>query len=180
MVNVTQIDISTTLLGARSSLPFYITAKALNKLAHPDGEVAFTRAAGTHGIIHMIPTLSSCALDDILYVNEDRDVTRQIVQQAEKRGCKGLFITVDNTQVGRREKDLRARQRAASRDGEAWHPESITDMPIVLKGIQSVEDVLRAAEHGVAGVVLSNHGGRQLEFARSSLEVIAPGGKSKL
>ncbi|KAM0537528.1 hypothetical protein ACHAP0_006821 [Verticillium nonalfalfae] len=153
MVNVTQIDISTTLLGARSSLPFYITAKALNKLAHPDGE---------------------------LYVNEDRDVTRQIVQQAEKRGCKGLFITVDNTQVGRREKDLRARQRAASRDGEAWHPESITDMPIVLKGIQSVEDVLRAAEHGVAGVVLSNHGGRQLEFARSSLEVIAPGGKSKL
>ncbi|KAM0633234.1 hypothetical protein ACHAPW_003909 [Verticillium nonalfalfae] len=172
MVNVTQIDISTTLLGARSSLPFYITAKALNKLAHPDGEVAFTRAAGTHGIIHMIPTLSSCALDDIV-------------------------DALDNTQVGRREKDLRARQRAASRDGEAWHPEvyqgtstfldstlcwddSITDMPIVLKGIQSVEDVLRAAEHGVAGVVLSNHGGRQLEFARSSLEVIAPGGKSKL
>ncbi|CRK26298.1 hypothetical protein BN1708_014466, partial [Verticillium longisporum] len=166
-------------------------------------------AAGTHGIIHMIPTLSSCALDDIvdarrdedqvqwmqLYVNEDRDVTKQIVQQAEKRGCKGLFITVDNPQVGRREKDLRARQRAASRNGEAWHPEvyqgtstfldstlswddlpwfqSITDMPIVLKGIQSVEDVLQGTEHGVAGVVLSNHGGRQLEFARSSLEVLA-------
>ncbi|KAG7117952.1 Cytochrome b2 like protein [Verticillium longisporum] len=173
MVNVKQIDTSTTLLGTRSSLPFYITATALNKLAHPDGEVQWMQ----------------------LYVNEDRDVTKQIVQQAEKRGCKGLFITVDNPQVGRREKDLRARQRAASRNGEAWHPEvyqgtstfldstlswddlpwfqSITDMPIVLKGIQSVEDVLQGTEHGVAGVVLSNHGGRQLEFARSSLEVLA-------
>jgi L-lactate dehydrogenase (cytochrome) len=157
----------------------------------------------------MIPTLSSCSFDEIvdarrdenqvhwmqLYVNEDREVTKEIVQRAELRGCKGLFITVDNPQVGRREKDLRARQLEASQNGEEWHPEvyqgtstfldstlswddipwfkSITNMPIVLKGVQSVEDVLKAVEHGVAGVVLSNHGGRQLEFARSSLEVLA-------
>ena len=46
-------------------------------------------------------------------------------------------------------------------------------MPIILKGVQRVEDVLRAIEYGVAGVVLSNHGGRQLDFARSGIEVLA-------
>jgi L-lactate dehydrogenase (cytochrome) len=50
---------------------------------------------------------------------------------------------------------------------------SITGMPIVLKGIQRVEDVIRAIDCGVQGVVLSNHGGRQLEFSRSAVEVLA-------
>ena len=46
-------------------------------------------------------------------------------------------------------------------------------MPIVLKGVQRVEDVIRAIECGVHGVVLSNHGGRQLDFARSGIEVLS-------
>lgn len=50
---------------------------------------------------------------------------------------------------------------------------SITKMPIVLKGVQRVEDVLMAVEYGVAGVVLSNHGGRQLDTAPSGIEVLA-------
>jgi len=50
---------------------------------------------------------------------------------------------------------------------------SITKMPIILKGVQRVEDVIRAIEVGVQGVVLSNHGGRQLDFARSGIEVLS-------
>lgn len=50
---------------------------------------------------------------------------------------------------------------------------SVTKMPILLKGVQRVEDVIRAIETGVQGVVLSNHGGRQLDFARSGIEVLA-------
>lgn len=50
---------------------------------------------------------------------------------------------------------------------------SITKMPVLLKGVQRVEDVLKAIEAGVHGVVLSNHGGRQLDFARSGVEVLA-------
>lgn len=42
-----------------------------------------------------------------LYVNRDREITRKYVQHAEKRGVKGLFITVDAPQLGRREKDMR-------------------------------------------------------------------------
>ena len=65
LVNVKHIDTSTTLLGSPSRLPIYITATALGKLGHPDGEVVLTKAAGTRGIIQMIPTLASCSLEEM-------------------------------------------------------------------------------------------------------------------
>lgn len=213
LVDVEKVDFSTTMLGTPVSIPFYVTATALGKLGHVEGEVVLTRAAHKHRVIQMIPTLASCAFDDIvdaagpgqvqwlqLYVNKDRAITQRIVQHAEKRGCKGLFITVDAPQLGRREKDMRTKfteQGSNVQSGQAtdtsqgaaraissfidpslsWKDipwfQSITKMPIVLKGVQRVEDVLKAIEAGVQGVVLSNHGGRQLEFSRSAVEVLA-------
>lgn len=201
------------MLGTKVDIPVYITATALGKLGHPEGEVILTRAAHTHNVIQMIPTLASCSFDEIvdarrgdqvqwlqLYVNKDRKITKKIVQHAEQRGCKGLFITVDAPQLGRREKDMRSKftdPGSSVQDGQetdtsqgaaraissfidpalcwediAWF-RSITKMPIILKGVQCVEDVLKAVEFGVQGVVLSNHGGRQLDFARSAVEVLA-------
>lgn len=213
LVDVSTVDLSTTMLGTKVDAPFYITATALGKLGHPEGEVILTRAAHKHNIVQMIPTLASCSFDELvdarqgsqvqwlqLYVNKDRSITKKIVQEAERRGCKGLFITVDAPQLGRREKDMRLKftdtgsnvqkgQKTDTSQGAAraistfidpslswadipWF-QSITKMPIILKGVQRVEDVLRAAEAGVQGVVLSNHGGRQLDFARSGIEVLA-------
>lgn len=54
----------------------------------------------------------------------------------------------------------------------AWF-RSITNMPILIKGIQTPEDAVLAAKHGCQGVVLSNHGGRQLDFAPSAIEILA-------
>ena len=214
LVDVEHIDMSTTMLGTKCSIPFYVTATALGKLGHPEGEVVLTKAAHRHNVVQMIPTLASCSFDEIvdakqgdqvqwlqLYVNKDREITRKIVEHAEKRGCKGLFITVDAPQLGRREKDMRSkfsdpgsnvqgggddidRTQGAARaissfidPALSWKDipwfKSITRMPIVLKGVQCVEDVLRAVEAGCDGVVLSNHGGRQLETARSGIEVLA-------
>lgn len=201
------------MLGTKVDAPFYVTATALGKLGHPEGEVVLTRASRKHNVIQMIPTLASCSFDEImdaaagdqvqwmqLYVNQDRAITERIVKHAEKRGCKGLFITVDAPQLGRREKDMRSKftdqgtnvqsgQETDNSQGAAraissfidpslsWKDipwfQSITKMPIVLKGVQRVDDVLRAAEAGVQGVVLSNHGGRQLDFAPSAVEVLA-------
>ncbi|KAJ6631550.1 FMN-dependent dehydrogenase-domain-containing protein [Mycena sp. CBHHK59/15] len=64
--DVTSVDWSTTILGQKSSLPVYISATALGKLGHPDGELNLTRAAAKHGIIQMIPTLASCSFDEIV------------------------------------------------------------------------------------------------------------------
>ncbi|KAH0543715.1 hypothetical protein FGG08_002031 [Glutinoglossum americanum] len=215
LVDVENIDLSTTMLGTRVDIPFYATATALGKLGHPEGEVILTRAAKKHNVIQMIPTLASCSFDELvdarqgdqvqwlqLYVNKNRDITKRIVQHAENRGCKGLFITVDAPQLGRREKDMRSKfsdtgsdvqstsgdeidrsQGAARAISSFIDPSlswkdipwflSITNMPVILKGVQRVEDVIRAIEAGVHGVVLSNHGGRQLDFARSGIEILA-------
>lgn len=201
------------MLGSKVSLPFYVTATALGKLGHPEGEVVLTRASGKYNVIQMIPTLGSCSFDEIvdakqedqvqwlqLYVNQSRQITQRIIEHAEKRGCKGLFITVDAPQLGRREKDIRSKyeepgpeeQSGADNEGGqgtaravsgfidpalSWKDipwfKSVTKMPIILKGVQRVEDVILAAEAGVQRVVLSNHGGRQLDFARSGIEVLA-------
>lgn len=119
-----------------------------------------------------------------LYVNKDRNITRKIVEHAEKRGCKALFITVDAPQLGRREKDMRSkfedtgssvqsasggavdRSQGAARaissfidPSLSWKDipwfRSITNMKIVLKGVQRVEDIMKAIEYNVDGVVLS-------------------------
>jgi L-lactate dehydrogenase (cytochrome) len=120
LVNVREIDLSTTLLGVPSSLPLYFTATALGKLAHQDGEVAITRAAKKAGVAYMLPTLSSYTLEEMLgarvggqdlfaqlYVNPERSRTQEYVEKLEAAGVKALFITVDAPQLGRREKDMR-------------------------------------------------------------------------
>ncbi|KAF8829255.1 hypothetical protein HHX47_DHR3000950 [Lentinula edodes] len=189
------------------------SATALGKLGHPDGELNLTRAAGKHGVIQMVPTLASCSFDEILdaaqpdqplflqlYVNRDRSITKRYVQHAEARGVKGLFITVDAPQLGRREKDMRMKfvgddagakvqenmsgvkkdegvARAISSfidPSLSWKDipwfRGITKMPIILKGVSTPEDAILALEAGVQGIVLSNHGGRQLDTSRSGLE----------
>ncbi|KAF7792747.1 hypothetical protein EIP86_003845 [Pleurotus ostreatoroseus] len=212
--DVATVDWTTTILGHKSSLPVYISATALGKLGHPEGEITLTRAAAKHGVIQMIATLASCSFDDIidaqandqvfflqLYVNRDREITKKYVQHAEKRGVKGLFITVDAPQLGRREKDMRMKQVDDSAGAEvqkgqkvqkdqgvaraissfidpslSWKDipwfRSITKMPIILKGISTAEDAILAYESGVQGIVLSNHGGRQLDTCRSGIEIL--------
>lgn len=214
LVDVAEVDFSTTMLGTKVDAPFYVTATALGRLGHEDGEMVLTRSAAKHNVIQMIPTLASCSFDEIvdaatdkqtqwlqLYVNSDREITRGIIQHAEKRGIKGLFITVDAPQLGRREKDMRSKydEDAADVQGEnesgidrsqgaaraissfidpslSWKDlgwfKTVTSMPIILKGVQRGDDAVLAAKHGVQGIVISNHGGRQLEFARSSIEVL--------
>ncbi|CCH43739.1 Cytochrome b2, mitochondrial [Wickerhamomyces ciferrii] len=135
-----------------------------------------------------------------LYVNADRSITEKAVRHAEERGMKGLFITVDAPSLGRREKDMKMKFEADSSvqsdDDEvdrsqgaaraissfidpslSWKDigfiQSITKMPIVIKGVQRKEDVFLAIEHGLQGVVLSNHGGRQLDYTRAPVEVLA-------
>jgi L-lactate dehydrogenase (cytochrome) len=216
LIDVSNIDTSCTILGHPSSFPLYLSAVALQKLGHKDGELNWVRAAKEQNVIFMHPTLSSCSMEEVtdlarvegttlffqLYVNPNRVLCEEIVRKAEAQGCKALFITVDSPQLGRRERDMRnkagqgsvakvqAKQSASIKKDQgtsaaltsfmdpalkwediAWF-KSITKMDIMLKGVGSAEDVVLAKQHGVKGVVLSNHGGRQLDFARSGIEVL--------
>ncbi|KNE93007.1 hypothetical protein PSTG_13642 [Puccinia striiformis f. sp. tritici PST-78] len=212
LVNVSNIDYSTTILGTRTSIPLYITATALGKLGHPEGEKNLTIAAGSEDVIQMIPTLSSCDFNDLIdikrenqvqwyqvYVNSNRSKTEELIKNAELKGVKALFITVDAPQLGRREKDMRLkfedlgsniqdlnkdkidRSQGATRaissfidpslnwSDMAWL-KSITTLPIILKG--TWEDALLARDHNLQGIVISNHGGRQLDYSLSAIEIL--------
>ncbi|KAJ3324722.1 hypothetical protein HDV06_005980 [Boothiomyces sp. JEL0866] len=212
LVNVKNVDTSVTLLGTKSSLPIYITATALGKLGHPEGEVVLTRAAGTRGIIQMIPTLASCSIDELvgaklpnqvqwfqLYANPNKNLTIEIIKKAERLGVKALVLTIDAPQLGRREKDMRVKfendapdlqsnESLSRNEGAAraiahfidpslsWEDlkwiRGASKLPLVLKGIQCGEDAVLAAQAGIEAIVISNHGGRQLDTARSAIEVL--------
>merc|ERR1719191_405584 len=120
LVDVRDIDMTTDVLGIKSSLPLYFTATALAKLAHQDGETAIVKAAAKAGVAYMLPTLSSYTLEEMLgarspgqelfaqlYVNPERSRTQEYVEKLEGAGVRALFVTVDAPQLGRREKDMR-------------------------------------------------------------------------
>mmetsp|Transcript_20136 Transcript_20136/g.28089 ORF Transcript_20136/g.28089 Transcript_20136/m.28089 type:complete len:483 (-) Transcript_20136:424-1872(-) len=213
MVNVRDIDMSTTILGYPCAFPVMIAPTALAKLAHPDGEKCYCRGAGNMDIIQVVPTLGSLTVEEItavkkpgqthfmqLYVNTDRKKTASLVKRAEKCGCKALFVTVDAPQMGRREKDMRMKYvpQATNQEDEeqegnrgggtanylssfidpalAWSDipslNALSKMDIVIKGIQCAEDAVLAYKHGAKAIVVSNHGGRQLDYSRSAIETL--------
>ncbi|KAI9497418.1 hypothetical protein BDB00DRAFT_868456 [Zychaea mexicana] len=187
MVDVSKIDMTTTLLGAKVSMPLYISATSFCKLAHPDGEKEIVNAR-----VHSDPPQWLQ-----LYINTDRKATRKMIQQAESKGIQGLFITVDRAVVGPRGKSSNDKALLKQNRDEmssvvhrergsdlgtfvdpsmnwsdiAWF-RSFTKMPIILKGIQRSEDAVLAYKYGCRGIVLSNHGGRQLDFSPSPIEIL--------
>lgn len=131
-----------------------------------------------------------------LYFKDDS--LRAVVDTLVPLGMKAVFVTVDTPELGRREKDMLYRKKLENRqsgsddDGSddlnssvvygddtavTWKDitkiQKWTDLPIAVKGVQCAEDVVLAAERGVKAVVISNHGGRQLDFSRAPVEVLA-------
>ncbi|MFI7426750.1 alpha-hydroxy acid oxidase [Micromonospora sp. NPDC049836] len=131
-----------------------------------------------------------------LYPQPDLDFTASVVRRAEAAGCTALVVTVDSPVFGRRERDLRhgfvdlppglvcenmrdasGRVRAIGMDAGldwariAWLRE-VTTLPILLKGVLHPADAALAVAHGVDGVLVSNHGGRQLDGALATLDAL--------
>jgi isopentenyl diphosphate isomerase/L-lactate dehydrogenase-like FMN-dependent dehydrogenase len=198
LVDVSACDLRTTVLGTPVSLPILIAPTAFHGLAHPEGECETARAAGKAGTLFMASTSSTRSLEDIaraasgplwfqLYVF-DRRGTEQLVSRATEVGYQALVLTVDAPRWGRKERTMRsgfrmpakanfavgeASQDALSLNWEAltWL-RSLTPLPLVLKGILTAEDALLAVEHGVNAIIVSNHGGRQLDGVAASIEAL--------
>jgi isopentenyl diphosphate isomerase/L-lactate dehydrogenase-like FMN-dependent dehydrogenase len=135
-----------------------------------------------------------------LYWSRDRGFTRDLVASAEEAGFRAIVLTVDFPVAGRRERDLRAEftlpddlpapnlpVTLARKDFHAalgdvvdttltWRDlewlRSNCSLPLVVKGVLTAEDALLAAEHGAAAVIVSNHGGRQLDGVPATLDVL--------
>ncbi|KAG9041595.1 Cytochrome b2, mitochondrial precursor, partial [Tulasnella sp. UAMH 9824] len=133
-----------------------------------------------------------------IYLDRNRKNSENLLRRVEKDGFKGIILTVDSAVPGKRERDMRAKgdfQAPATGgadtngtkgvaqaisgyqdpditwDDIAWI-RSITKLPLMIKGIQCVEDVEKAYKYGVKAVVLSNHGGRSLDFSPPPIDVL--------
>ena len=204
LVDVSNCDTHTTVLGTPVSMPILVAPMALHCLAHPEGECATAQGAGMAGTLMIASTTSTRNIEEIaqaatgplwfqLYVYPSLQVAEKLVQRAEAAGYRAIVLTVDLPRLGRREKDIRnnvtippspyfeANFVDVEKVGQAWVPltweslswlRSITSLPILVKGILTAEDALLAVEHGVDGIVVSNHGGRQLDTAIPSIEAL--------
>jgi isopentenyl diphosphate isomerase/L-lactate dehydrogenase-like FMN-dependent dehydrogenase len=199
LVDVSTCDMRTTLLGTPVNMPILIAPTAFHRLAHPDGECATVRGAGKAGALMVASTSSTRSLEDIakeaaiplwfqLYVS-GRKTTEKVVRRAAEAGYRALVLTVDSPRWGHKERSMRsgfsipvkanfteedAAETAVSLTWESltWL-RSLTSLPLVLKGILTAEDALLAVQHGVDGIVVSNHGGRQLDSVPASIEVLS-------
>jgi glycolate oxidase len=195
--DVSEIDASTTLFGHRMRIPVMLAPIGSLQDIIAEGGTAPTRAAAAFGTIHMLSSVAHPGLEAVarevdhpkffqLYVRGDADWVDEIIQRAVDNGFKGIALTVDRAHYSRRDRDVAkdhaptSRRNAAAsvfQERFAWKDvERIRgniDLPLMLKGIGTVEDALLAVEHGVDGVYVSNHGGRQLDHCAGSVGLVA-------
>jgi len=239
LVDVSQRDPSTTILGEPAALPLILAPVGLLGMQHGDGEIHACRAAQAAGIPFTQSTMSICSIEDIatavdrpfwfqLYVMKDRGFIKSLIERAIAAKCSALVLTVDLQVIGQRHADIKngmtvppewslgklidfatkpawvtgvlqgKRRTFGNLVGHLKGTDDITALgtwigtqfdttlnwkdvdwirsiwpgKLILKGILDIEDAEIAAKSGAQAIVVSNHGGRQLDGAPSSIEVL--------
>jgi L-lactate dehydrogenase (cytochrome) len=240
--DVAQIDLSTSILGTRIDLPFFLAPTGMSRLFHQDKELGVARAAGAYRTLYSLSTLGTTSIEDVaalgagpsmfqVYIFRDRGLTRELVERCRAAKFQALCLTVDTPLAGNRERDRVHGMTMPPRLtwGSAWsfathpawaagmllHPDfqlanvahrvdgigagtiglidyvnkqfdrSITwrdaawlaeqwGGPFAIKGLLRAEDARQAASIGATAVMLSNHGGRQLDSAAAPVSCVRP------
>jgi 4-hydroxymandelate oxidase len=191
---VGDVDLSTALLGTPVSLPVVASPTGKQRMFHPDGELATARAFGEAGALMVLSSGASDLVEPVataapgaprwlqLYLERDRSLTEAHVRRAEAAGFRALLLTVDLAPGGRPRLERPGAlpevptsavnpEPALSFDDLAWL-RSITALPIAVKGVLRGDDALLCVEAGAAAVVVSNHGGNQLDTAVTTVEAL--------
>ena len=241
LADVSNIDLSTTVLGQKIAFPLFLAATAMHKLYHHHGERATAKAAEKMDTMFGISTMATTSIEEIgkltngpklfqLYIHKDRGLTDNLIERCKKAGFNSMCLTVDTVVAGNRERDHRTgfstppRLTLGSLLSFAMHPQwslnylfgskfkleniihmtdkgssidkSIIDYineqfdpsmnwkdaeycvkkwggPFALKGVMSVEDAKRAIDIGCSAIMISNHGGRQLDGSRAPFDQLS-------
>ena len=241
LADVSNIDLSTTVLGQKIAFPLFLAATAMHKLYHHHGERATAKAAEKMDTMFGISTMATTSIEEIgkltngpklfqLYIHKDKGLTDNLIERCKKAGFNSMCLTVDTVVAGNRERDRRTgfstppKLTLGSLLSFALHPgwtinnlihekfklaniihmtekgtsidKSIIDYineqfdpsmnwkdaeycvkkwngPFALKGVMSVDDAKRAIDIGCTAVIISNHGGRQLDGSRAPFDQLA-------
>jgi isopentenyl diphosphate isomerase/L-lactate dehydrogenase-like FMN-dependent dehydrogenase len=200
-VDCTQCSTVTNIVGNPLDIPIYIAPAAMAKLAHPEGEAGIAAACSKWGALQIISKNASISPSDIvkagpdatfawqLYVLKDIKATEKILARIRTiPQIKFIVLTLDAPFPGKREADERFKmtEAVAGTPPKPWGTESAltwtktlewlctqTDLPIVLKGIQTYEDAYLATLFPcVKGIIVSNHGGRALDTTTTPVQVL--------
>lgn len=190
LVDVSARETAVTLLGKSRPHPFVVAPMAWQTLAHPGGEAEHLRGVAEARGIYVLSCWSSLPMSDVaraapeasrwfhLHLFTDRGLTKDLAEQAVDLGFEALVLTVDQPVAG---------YRYRTQTGHFARPESVilkgrkpeldatitwddvaelaasTPLPLLVKGVLDPADARLAVEAGVAGIVVSNHGARQLD-----------------
>ena len=197
--DVSDIDCTTTFMGQLIRMPVLLAPIGGIEAFDPEGAASSAKASEAFGVPHMLSSRCHPGLEETakaadnfrifqLYVRGDQDWVDDHVDRALKNGYQSFCLTVDSAHYSRRERDISSRyvKKWRARVGEegvryqstlSWdhvkhHKKKYPDYPLILKGIATAEDAQMALDHGVEGIYISNHGGRQLDFGRGSIDVL--------
>lgn len=193
--DVSRVNAGTSFLGRELRLPIILAPVGSLELFTPEAAAASARAAGAFGVAHMLSSVCEPGIEAVqqaapdalrlfqLYVHGDPAWVDEIAARSQACGNAAFCLTVDTAMYSRRERDLAKRNiRRSGVPGRehqlalTWRDvdrlKSILKVPLILKGIATAEDALMAIDHGVDMVYVSNHGGRQLDHGRGSMDVL--------
>jgi 4-hydroxymandelate oxidase len=200
LTDVSQPDTSVSLFGTRLSHPILIAPTAYHRLLHPEGELATVRGASAASALYVVSSFTTTPLADIaqratqplwfqLYVRDDRAFTKNLIQEAEALGYRALCITVDTPTPGVRNREHRSQFKLpdgvrtphmggplVEKKPLTWKDiewiQSFATTPVLLKGILNPDDAERAVQAGVSGIIVSNHGGRNLDTVPATIDAL--------
>jgi isopentenyl diphosphate isomerase/L-lactate dehydrogenase-like FMN-dependent dehydrogenase len=202
LVDVRRIDLGTTFAGMPLPMPVAVAPIGSLGLFHPEGDLEMARGVGLSGNLAVVSGVTGWPIETVakeangpllfqLYHFGDRSWVKELLGRVEASGYRAVCLTVDTPVYGRRERDLRGRFDGRFARADSPNPlppdptyparlnwedvgwlRSIVSVPLCLKGILTPEDARLAVEAGVRIVWVSNHGGRQLDHAQATIDVL--------
>jgi isopentenyl diphosphate isomerase/L-lactate dehydrogenase-like FMN-dependent dehydrogenase len=195
--DVSHVDATVTAFGRTLRLPVLLAPVGSIESFHVGGAAVPARASQAFGVPHMLSSVCEPGLEAVaqaapdaarilqLYVRGDDGFVDDHVSRAIACGNVAFCLTIDTAIYSRRERDLAKRHVVAGRrrvDGREFqaaldwrtvkHIKGKFGVPLILKGIATAEDARIAVDHGVDWIYVSNHGGRQLDHGRGTLDML--------
>jgi 4-hydroxymandelate oxidase len=199
LVDVSKVDTRVKLFGQELPFPIVLAPTGAQGFVYPDGDLASVRGAGAAKTAICISSSASMKVEDVaaaatgpvwfqLYVQKDRAFTKDLVQRAEGAGCRVMCVTVDSPTFGARNREQRASSELPPRvlpnlKGSDYLDPTLTwkdidwlrgfaKTPVVLKGILNPDDAVIAVKAGVDGIIVSNHGARNLDTVPATIDAL--------
>lgn len=199
--DVADATIATTALGTPLATPVGVAPTAFHHLAHPEGEVASAAGTHSAGGLFVLSSRSARRIEDVAeaagpwwmqtYVWRDRSATEALAGRAAAAGARALVLTVDTPVVGTKyasaappvtDEVFLVNTPDADPDALDQDPSvglaaidwlrRVSGLPVVVKGVLRGDEARRCVDAGAAAVIVSNHGGRQLDRAVATADAL--------